>query len=137
MKDPYSKSRLDGAGLVRVWGRSPFARRPHFTLGAVLSTLAGDEVFETSSADHPHSVKPAAENFAFELRLPLQDIRPGHYVLQVFAFLHTEAWLIDKTEGPRIGFEAVGAAQAHEIYTGRRQATDPLIAWQGTTEAAR
>jgi ABC-type polysaccharide/polyol phosphate transport system ATPase subunit len=123
----------DGAGLVRVWGRSPFARRAHFTLGAVLSTLAGDEVFETSSADHPHSGKPGTEDFAFELQLPLQDIRPGHYVLQVFAFLHNEAWLIDKTEGPRIGFEAVGAAEAHEIYTGRPPGYGPLIAWRPAT----
>lgn len=118
------------SGTIRISGHSPFAQNPNFTIGVTLTTLGGIEVLETSSSDHKESPRPASNDFAFTLKLPTEDIRPGDYEVSVFCYLQNEAWLIEKFKGPciRVSCKQIGIANNH--YYDRPDGYGPILKWE-------
>jgi lipopolysaccharide transport system ATP-binding protein len=116
-------------GVIVVSGQSQHALRSNFNVGAVVSTSAGVEVFETGMRDHPSSQSLEGPSFALTFRLPTSDLRPGEYEVTAFAYLHNEAWLLDKKSGPRLKFEVLPAREAGTLYFGRPLGYGPIIRW--------
>jgi ABC-type polysaccharide/polyol phosphate transport system ATPase subunit len=118
-----------GSGTIRISGHSPFGRNLNFTIGLIVTTLGGVEVLETSSSDHKESPRPASNEFAMTLALPIEDIRPGDYEVSAFCYLQNEAWLIEKSKGPCIRVSCKQVRVANNQYYDRPDGYGPILKW--------